>query len=146
MNFCHKKMLKKINKKLKNSDNSSILIVHNDTKLLVQCCTLLLLLKWLDSPVTNQEQNIYTSPCSPLYRRDVSRGRVSTNAERCIVSRDMQLMWRHDLARKWSLWNRIIIFFRIIAIKFYGQWNNKLLLMKFGNYWGNEIRVVVITL
>lgn len=46
MNFCHKKMLKKINKKLKNSDNSSILIVHNDTKLLVQCCTLFLLTRF----------------------------------------------------------------------------------------------------
>lgn len=64
----------------------------------------------------------------------MSRGRVSTNAERRIVSRDMHLMWRHNLARKCSLWNSIIIIvFRTIAIKFFGQWNNKLLLMKFGN-------------
>lgn len=63
----------------------------------------------------------------------MSRGRVSTNAERRIVSRDM---WRHNSARKCSLRNSIIILFR--------QWNDKLLLMKFGNNRGNEIRVVVI--
>ena len=49
------------------------------------------------------------------------------------MSRDM---WRHDSARKCSLNEK--------KLNFFGQWNNKLLLMKFGNNQGNEIRVVVI--
>lgn len=49
------------------------------------------------------------------------------------MSRDM---WRHDSARKCSLNEK--------KLNFFGQWNNKLLLMKFGNNRRNEIRVVVI--